>query len=270
VKLDKSKLRDLLDSKYLQYNRKEFIDTDPIQIAHKFTRREDIEIAGFLTAIIAWGQRKTIITNGKRLMQLMDNDPYAFILNAGGSDLKVISKFVHRTFNGDDCLFFIHSLQNIYTKHNGLKSVFENGFQKFNDIKLTIAYFRDIFFELPYLQRTSKHIADVNKNASAKRINMFLRWMVRKDDAGVDFGLWDKIPASALYVPLDVHTGTIARKLGLLTRTQNDWVAVDELTTVLREFDPNDPVKYDYALFGIGAFEDFKTQRRKAIRQSVQ
>ena len=248
-------MKNFLDKKFLQYNSKNFIETDPIQIPHKFSRREDIEIAGFLTAIIAWGQRKTIISNAEYLMDILDNEPHEFVIGAKACDLAKISKFVHRTFNGDDCLYFIHSLQNIYTRHNGLKTLFEEGYQKFNDIKPAISYFREIFFELPYLQRTCKHIADVNKNASAKRINMFLRWMIRKDNSGVDFGLWDKIPMSALYMPLDVHSGTVARELGLLTRKQDDWKAVDELTATLREFDYKDPVKYDYALFGIGAFE---------------
>jgi uncharacterized protein (TIGR02757 family) len=248
-------LKEFLDEKYDLYNRPEFILSDPIQIPHQYSLPEDIEIAGFMTATIAWGQRKSIINNANKLMQLMGNNPYDFILNAGPEHLEKLQYFVHRTFQGIDCIFFLRSLQNIYKNRGGLKNVFESGYVREKDMANVLIQFRDIFFEIEGPWRTRKHISDVNKNAAAKRLNMFLRWMVRVDKRGVDFGLWQTIPASALYVPLDLHSGNMARKLGLLKRTQNDWKAVVELTSRLREFDPLDPVKYDFALFGLGVFE---------------
>jgi len=248
-------LKEFLDEKYDLYNRPEFILSDPIQIPHRYILPEDIEIAGFMTATIAWGQRKSIITNANKLMQLMGNNPYDFILNAGPEHLEKLQYFVHRTFQGVDCIFFLRSLQNIYKNRGGLKSIFESVYIKEKDMAKVLIQFRDVFFETEGPWRTRKHISDVNKNAAAKRLNMFLRWMVRVDKRGVDFGLWQAIPASALYVPLDLHSGNTARKLGLLKRTQNDWKAVTELTSRLREFDPLDPVKYDFALFGLGVFE---------------
>jgi uncharacterized protein (TIGR02757 family) len=248
-------LKKLLDQKYLLYNTPEFIKSDPIQVPHSYSKREDIEIAGFLTATIAWGIRKSIIGNSMKLMQWMDNAPYDFLMNATEEEYGIFLKFVHRTFSGEDCIYFLHSLKNIYTNHNGLQGVFENAFIDSGSIFTAIEKFREVFFELPHLTRTQKHVANVSTNASAKRLNMYLRWMVRHDEKGVDFGIWNTIPASALYIPLDVHSGNIARKLALLIRTQNDWKAVDELTSNLRLFDPDDPVKYDFALFGMGAFE---------------
>jgi uncharacterized protein (TIGR02757 family) len=239
------------------YNRPEFILSDPIQIPHLYSLPEDIEIAGFMTATIAWGQRKSIITNAHKLMKLMGNNPYDFILHAGPDHLEKLQYFVHRTFQGVDCIFFLRSLQNIYKNRSGLRNVFESSYLREKDMAKVLIEFRDIFFEIEGQWRTRKHISDVNKNAAAKRLNMFLRWMVRVDNRGVDFGLWKAIPASSLYVPLDLHSGNMARKLGLLKRTQNDWKAVNELTLRLREFDPLDPVKYDFALFGLGVFEKF-------------
>lgn len=254
--LDEIKL--LLDQKAAQYNCLDFIDTDPIQIPHRFTLKEDIEIAGFLTATIAWGQRKSIINNASRLMLLMDNAPYDFVCNAQESDLVGLEHFVHRTFNGHDCRFFIESLRNIYRNHNGLESVFTKGFQAEGTVFAALKHFREVFLVTPHEQRVTKHLSDVTANSSTKRLNMFLRWMVRKDDAGVDFGLWKGIPMSALMLPLDVHTGDVARAYGLLARKQNDWKAVDEITTILRQFDPHDPIRYDFALFGIGAFDNLE------------
>ena len=252
------KLKPFLDSRVEQYNQLEFIDTDPIQIPHKFSLKEDIEIASFLTATIAWGQRKSIIKNSNSLMDLMDNSPFDFIMNASENDLKGLQHFVHRTFNGDDCIFFLKSLKNIYSNHNGMESVFNKGFDIENTIFGALKYFREIFISIPHQPRVKKHISDVAANSAAKRLNMFLRWMVRNDNSGVDFGLWNKIPTSSLMLPLDVHTGNVARNLGLLQRTQNDWKAVEEITSVLRTFDANDPIKYDYALFGIGVFEGIR------------
>lgn len=254
---DFDRLKSFLDEKYFLYNNPQFIESDPISIPHRFKLKEDVEISGFLAATIAWGQRRTIITNALRLMHLMDNEPYRFIREASEHEFEKLNGFVHRTFNSDDCLFFIYSLRNIYRNYNGLQGVFENFFAETGNIKSSIAGFRSVFMETPHLSRNLKHLANVDANSSAKRINMFLRWMVRKDDKGVDFGLWTGIPQSALYIPLDLHTGNTARKLGLLSRKQNDWKAVEELTSVLRKFDPTDPVKYDFALFGLGVFEKY-------------
>lgn len=250
-------LKDFLDEKYDLYNRESFITSDPIQIPRAFSKKEDIEIAGFLSASIAWGQRPTIIRNAKYLMDRMDQQPFDFILNAKDSDLSVFENFKHRTFNGDDCIFFLKSLQNIYKNKGGLENVFAKGMGDAASVKDALAYFRKVFFETNHLDRSQKHISNVLKNSAAKRLNMYLRWMVRKDDRGVDFALWNKINAANLYLPLDVHTGNVGRKLGLLSRTQNDWKAVEEITKNLRRLDPSDPIKYDYALFGLGIFEKF-------------
>jgi len=251
-----NEIKRLLDTKAKQYNCADFIDTDPIQIPHRFARKEDIEIAGILTATIAWGQRKSIINNADRLMRLMDNAPYDFVCNAEDSDLVGLEQFVHRTFNGNDCRFFIESLKNIYANHNGLEDVFTKGFREGESVFAALHYFRKVFLSVPHEPRVRKHISDVAANSSAKRLNMFLRWMVRQDDTGVDFGLWNNISMSALMLPLDVHTGDVARAYGLLTRKQNDWKAVEEITAILRQFDPHDPIRYDFALFGIGAFNN--------------
>ncbi len=244
-------LKELLDEKYFQYSRPEFIESDPIQIPKKFELKQDIEIAGFLSASIAWGNRKSIIKNAEKLIGFMDNSPYDFISNFKEKDLRIFKDFKHRTFNGIDAVFFMKSLQNIYKNHGGLEQVFIKGFEQKNDIKSAISYFRNVFFEIEYPQRTGKHIANVDKKSAAKRINMYLRWMVRSDNTGVDFGIWN-LPISKLMLPLDVHTGNVSRELGLLNRKQNDWQAVEEVTQALREFDKNDPIKYDFALFGMG------------------
>jgi uncharacterized protein (TIGR02757 family) len=248
-----NEIKDLLDFKYDLYNNIRFIENDPVSIPHRFTRKEDIEIAGFLAATIAWGQRKTIIKNADLLLNMLDNSPYEFIINAGEGELKSFQDFVHRTFNGIDCKFFLQSLQNIYLHHGSLENLFSSS----NEIKSAIISSRNIFFSIPYPERTLKHFADPGAGSSAKRINMFLRWMVRKDNRGVDFGIWDSIRPSMLYCPLDLHTGNVARKLGLITRGQNDWRALEELMVHLRAFDPEDPVKYDFALFGLGISEKF-------------
>lgn len=252
-------IKDFLDEKFFLFNNKSFIETDPVQIPHAFSKKEDIEIAAFLTATIAWGQRKTIIANSQKLMHWMDNAPHDFILNHSAKEIAPFKKFVHRTFNGTDCVFFIRSLQNIYSKHGGLENAFAKGIKmKDESIKNSITGFRKIFLELKHEKRSDKHISNPDSKSSAKRLCMYLRWMVRDDKKGVDFGIWKKIYASQLCLPLDVHTGNVSRKLGLLKRTQNDWQAVEEITAVLREFDDADPVKYDFALFGLGAFEGFR------------
>ncbi len=257
MKLRREELKGFLEEKYDLYNRPNFIGTDPISIPHRFTKKEDIEIAGFLAATIAWGQRTTIINNSTKLMKLMGNSPHDFILSASKKDLVRFESFVHRTFNGIDAVYFMRALQNIYKKHGGLQQAFTSK-QPANSCLHAIAHFRELFFSPDAPSRTGKHVSDPTKNSSAKRLCMYLRWMVRNDKRGVDFGLWkDSFNAADLMCPLDVHSGNVARKLGLLKRTQNDWTAVEELTANLRKFDPLDPVKYDFALFGLGAFEKF-------------
>jgi uncharacterized protein (TIGR02757 family) len=254
--MKKSELKSFLDFKVSQYNTPEFIETDPIQIPHLFTIKEDIEIAGFLTATIAWGNRKSILNNSHKLMQLMDNAPYDFVMNHSKSDLESLDNFVHRTFNSLDLKYFILSLQNIYKNYGGLEVVFEKNSTSAS-LQPAIHEFKKIFFELPHLTRTEKHVSDPNKNSAAKRINMFLRWMVRNDNTNVDFGIWKGIQPGQLSCPLDVHSGNTARKLGLLKRKQNDAKALVELDNALRGLDPLDPVKYDFALFGLGVFEKY-------------
>jgi uncharacterized protein (TIGR02757 family) len=252
-------LKDFLEEKVLQYNRPSFIDSDPIQVPHKFERPEDIEISAFLTASIAWGQRKTIISNAQKLMKMLDQAPYAFIKEASEKDFNMMDKFVHRTFQREDMIFFLKSLQNIYKKHGGLRNIFEKSYLKSHSVKDSLISFRKVFFEIPHLSRTEKHISDVLKNSAAKRLNLFLMWMVRNDNNGVHFGLWKKISPAALFIPLDVHMGKVSRSFGLLKRKINDWSAVEELTAVLKQFDHEDPCKYDFALFGMGVFEkEFK------------
>ena len=255
-----TEIKNFLDEKVELYNNPNFIESDPIQIPHLFSQKEDIEIAGFLSATIAWGNRKMIIKNGHRMMDLMGNTPYDFVMSHSKNDLKQLEKFVHRTFNSLDFNYFIKSLKNIYSNHNGLETVFYNGQLNNTDsraMQMAISEFKKVFFELPHLTRTEKHISDPMGNSAAKRINMFLRWMVRQDNKGVDLGIWKSISPSLLSCPLDVHSGNVARKLGILLRTQNDGKALVELDSKLRIYDPVDPVKYDFALFGLGVFEGF-------------
>lgn len=255
--IDIQDLKAFLEEKYNQYNQVRFIETDPVSVPHQFARTEDIEIAAFLSATIAWGQRTTIIRNANRLVEQMDRQPFEFMVNSSSVELKRFDSFVHRTFNGIDCRYFILALTAIYREKGGLEKLFSDGFAVDGTIKTAINCFRDNFLSFTPPPRTGKHIANPATGSSAKRINMFLRWMVRSAKGGVDFGLWASIPSSALMMPLDVHSGSVARKLGILQRVQNDWQAVEELTANLRLFDPSDPVKYDFALFGLGAFEKF-------------
>jgi uncharacterized protein (TIGR02757 family) len=254
--LSQEQLKEFLDSKVILYNNPNFIESDPIQVPHQFSIKEDIEISGFLTATIAWGNRKSIINNANKMMQLLEHSPYDFVLHHKESDLKAIEAFVHRTFNGFDFITFIKALQHIYKRHNGLETIFAKN-SKTQGLQYAIHDFKRTFFEIEHLTRTEKHVGDPLKNSAAKRINMFLRWMVRNDCAGVDFGIWKSLSPSQLSCPLDVHSGNVARKLGLLKRKQNDAKALLELDTALRKLDPNDPVKYDFALFGLGVFENF-------------
>jgi uncharacterized protein (TIGR02757 family) len=250
-------IKDFLEEKYIKFNNKNFIEVDPIQIPHLYSKKQDIEIAAFLTATIAWGQRKSIIQNATKLMDWMENMPHEFILGASEKELKPFKKFVHRTFNGEDCIFFIHALRVIYQQYDSMEYAFSNGLKKNENIKNAIVKFRTEFLKIKHQQRVEKHLSNPDTNSSAKRLSMFLRWMVRKDKAGVDFGIWKSISPSQLCLPLDVHTGNVSRKLGLLMRKQNDWKSVEEITTFLKTLDNKDPVKYDFALFGLGAFEKF-------------
>ena len=245
-------LKEFLDEKANYYNRTFFIEHDPISIPHLFTEKEDIEIAGFLAATIAWGQRATILKNAEKLMNMMDNTPHDFVVNAKPADFKPFMNFVHRTFNGIDCVCFLKSLQHIYLCKGSLENIFCAREKEVN-VKQSITRARTLFLGPRAPGRTGKHFSDPGKGAAAKRINMFLRWMVRKDNAGVDFGIWNKIKPSQLVCPLDVHSGNVARKLGLLQRKQNDWQAAEILTEELKKLDAEDPAKYDFALFGLGA-----------------
>ena len=254
--MKKAELKDFLDSKVEKYNSPFFIDSDPIQIPHDFQKKEDIEISAFLTATIAWGNRISIIKNARRLMELVDQSPYDFILNHQEKDLERFNHFVHRTFNGEDAVYFIQALKNIYLNHNGLESIFSKNIEG-KSTQPAITSLKKVFFELSHPQRTTKHVSDPSKGSAAKRINMFLRWMVRSSATNVDFGIWEHISPSVLSCPLDVHSGNVARKLGLLKRKQNDAKALQELDKALRILDSSDPVKYDFALFGLGVFEKF-------------
>ncbi|MCC8089165.1 MAG: TIGR02757 family protein [Rikenellaceae bacterium] len=250
--MDKEEIKDLLERLHDKYNRPEFIEHDPISVPHRFTSKEDIEIAGFLAATIAWGNRKAIVKNAHRMLDLMDESPYDFVVNCTESDLDRLTVFVHRTFNGDDFKCFAISLKYIYKNHGGIGGYFEKKYSEHGNIPEILSEFRKIFFEPEHPKRVGRHLSSIDKGSACKRLNMYIRWMVRRDDRGVDFGLWNKIPMSAIYLPLDIHAGNMSRALGLLKRKQNDWKAVDEVTRNLRTFDPEDPVKYDFSLFGAG------------------
>lgn len=252
-----TELKQFLEEKYLQYNNPSFIECDPVSIPHRFKNNKDREIAGFLAATISWGRRDLILRSSRILMDAMDNSPYEFIMSAGKEDLNRFSRFIHRTFNGKDCIYFIKSLKEIYSGYESMEDLIVEGKKNNGTLKSGISFLRNSFFYLPHELRTEKHFADVMSGAAGKRLNMFLRWMVRRDNRGVDFGIWKRISPSELYIPLDLHSGNTARRLGLLKRKLNDWKAVEELTEVLRGFDPGDPVKYDFALFGSGVNEKF-------------
>jgi len=247
---------DFLNEKVDKYNNPTFIESDPIQIPHRYSLKEDIEIAGFLTSTIAWGNRKMIIQNASKMMNLMGESPYEFVMEHSEDDLDRFENFVHRTFNSEDLHYFIRSLKNIYSNPGGMENIFKNHVTV-DSIQPAISEFKKVFFSINHPVRTTKHVSDPLNNSSAKRINMYLRWLIRNDKKGVDFGIWNSISPSILSCPLDVHSGNVARKLGLLARKQNDAKALMELDNVLRQMDPKDPVKYDFALFGLGVFEGF-------------
>ncbi|MGN6267752.1 MAG: TIGR02757 family protein [Ginsengibacter sp.] len=256
-----SDLKIFLDKKVKEFNNVSFIKDDPICLPHLFTKKQDIEIAGFFAATFAWGIRKTIINKGMSLFQLMDNAPYDFCRHHTENDLKKLEGFCHRTFNDTDLLYFISFFKYHYSKNNSLESAFFN--QKTLSAKEIVIenalnYFNQYFFSMAHVPaRTKKHVAAPNRNSSCKRLNMFLRWMVRHDNKGVDFGIWKKIKPSDLICPIDLHVARVSRKLNLLSRKQVDWIAAIELTEQLRKFDPADPVKYDFALFGLGIYEKY-------------
>lgn len=246
---DLATLKEFLDEKVDLYNRPGFIENDPIQIPHSFKKPQDIEISAFFAATLAWGQRKTIISKCHELMGLMDNAPHDFVLNHSAKDLKKLSVFKHRTFNRTDLLYFVHFFNHYYSKEKSLESAFCTG----SEMKIQLTNFHNTFFSLEDSPpRSRKHIATPERKSACKRINMFLRWMVRSDDRGVDFGLWKNISPAQLICPIDLHVERIARKLKLIKRKQVDWQTAEELTANLRKFDPVDPVKYDFALFGLG------------------
>jgi uncharacterized protein (TIGR02757 family) len=249
-----------LDAKVLQYNQPGFITNDPISIPHLFTKKQDIEIMGFWAATLAWGQRVTIINKCKELIALMDGAPYDFIINHEDIDLKKLLHFKHRTFNDIDTLYFIAFFRWHYENNDSLESAFiPTGPLKGEEeepIEKYLNHFRNYFFSLPdFPHRTKKHVSSPSQKSTCKRLNMFLRWMVRKDNCGVDFGIWNHIKPSELIMPCDLHVDRVARKLNLITRKQTDWQTAIELTQRLREFDPSDPVKYDFALFAMGIEE---------------
>ncbi len=256
MKIISAEIKEFLDEMVVKYNNPRFIESDPVSIPHQYERKEDIEISGFLAATIAWGNRTMIIRNSLKLMNLMGNSPYDFVISHKEHHLDRFDGFVHRTFNQVDIAYFIKGLRHIYLNKGGLEAVFASSVTELST-QPAIHHFKQEFFTLPHPARTTKHISDPENGSAAKRINMFLRWMVRKDNCGVDFGIWKSVSPHQLSCPLDVHSGNVARKLGLLTRKQNDSKALEELDFNLRLMDRSDPVRYDFALFGLGVFEKF-------------
>jgi uncharacterized protein (TIGR02757 family) len=249
-------LKAFLDRKLSEYSTKAFIVNDPISIPHQFRRKQDIEIAGFFAAIFAWGNRTTIIRKSGELMERMDKSPHEFCTQATEADLRSLEGFRHRTFNSDDLYYFIHFFQHHYNQHNSLEDAFTMGMDTGDvTVEKGINAFRTYFFSLEHLKRTEKHVSSPLQHSACKRINMFLRWMVRKD--AVDFGIWKKISPAQLVCPLDLHVARVAKRFGLLSRPAADWASALELTDTLRRMDATDPVKYDLALFSLGASERY-------------
>jgi len=249
-------LKPFLDEKVAKYNQPGFIENDPICIPHTYRKKQDIEIAGFLAATLAWGQRVTVVNKTKQLLSWMENSPRDFLLNHNPNELKPFSKFKHRTFTGVDALYFVESLANIYSQYNSLEQVFKVD-KDAETIEQGLVNFHKLFFSLNYPARTLKHVATPERKSACKRLNMYLRWMVRNDATGVDFGIWKTIKPAQLICPLDVHVERVARKLKLIKRTQVDWQTALELRHNLKMLDPLDPIKYDFALFGLGVEEKF-------------
>ena len=259
-KLTKSELKEFLEEKVLQFETPDFIPHDPIFIPHMFSDKKDIEIAGFLAATIAWGKRSMILKNAHSLIERMDHSPHDFVMNFEDSDAKAFEGFVHRTFQPEDVLCFMKALQRLIRQYGSIESIISSHWissGRPNNLKDSLSHFHLEFFDQPHASRSRKHVANPAKGSAAKRLNMYLRWMVRSSEKGVDLGIWKEIPTSILSIPLDVHTSNVGRQLGLLKRKQNDWKAVAEYDIKLREMDANDPVKYDFALFSLGAVEGF-------------
>jgi len=254
-----TKLKDFLDKKVDEYNRPAFIASDPIRIPHRFTKKQDIEIAGFFASVFAWGNRTTIINKTKELLEMMDGTPHEFCLNPDNERLKKLTEFKHRTFNATDLLYFVEFLHHHYSHHDSLETAFSQWMQKGDEtIENALTGFHHYFFSLPDSPaRTKKHIATPERGSTCKRLNMFLRWMVRQDSKGVDFGIWKNISPAQLICPIDVHVARVAKRFDLITRKQVDWLTALELAGHLKQFDPADPAKYDFALFGLGVVEKF-------------
>lgn len=250
--MDRKELYSLLEYLHDKYNRPEFIEPDPISVPHSFSDKIDREIAGFFASTIAWGNRKAIVKSARRMMMYMDNAPADFVRNASEKELAHLQSYVHRTFNGQDFTDFILCMRHIITRWGGIGEFFEQNYVATQDMAQVLSLFRKEFFSCKHNPHCEKHLSSIDKGAACKRLNMYLRWFVRHDDRGVDFGLWRKIPMSALYLPLDIHTGNMGRALGLLSRKQSDWKATVEITENLRRFDAADPIRYDYSLFGAG------------------
>ena len=249
-------MRELLERLHDRYNNESFIEADPISVPHSFTRPVDREIAGFLAATIAWGNRRAIVQSAHRMMRYMDNAPEDFVRNATEADMEYLRTYVHRTFNGVDFQDFVRGLRHIITEWGSVGNYFETRYEEHGDLRLVFSDFRRDFFAVEHDAHCEKHLSSIDKGAACKRLCMYLRWFVRHDDRGVDFGMWRRIPMSALYMPLDIHTGRMGRNLGLLNRKQSDWKAVEELTASLRKLSADDPVRYDYSLFGLGISGD--------------
>ena len=249
-------MRELLERLHDRYNNESFIEADPISVPHSFTRPVDREIAGFLAATIAWGNRRAIVQSAHRMMRYMDNAPEDFVRNATETDMEYLRTYVHRTFNGVDFQDFVRGLRHIITEWGSVGNYFETRYEEHGDLRPVFSDFRRDFFAAEHGAHCEKHLSSIDKGAACKRLCMYLRWFVRHDDRGVDFGMWRRIPMSALYMPLDIHTGRMGRNLGLLNRKQSDWKAVEELTASLRELHADDPVRYDYSLFGLGISGD--------------
>ncbi len=260
--METDQLKIFFDKKAKQYNKPSFIKDDPVCIPHLFNRKQDIEIAGFFAALFAWGNRTIIIKKSRELLQLMDMAPYDFLLNHQEQDLKRFLGFKHRTFNATDLLYFLVFLQQHYRENESLETAFFPGEVLEGDsngvVERALTYFHYYFFSLEdFPHRTKKHVATPEKNSSCKRLNMFLRWMVRRDNNGVDFGIWQRISPAQLICPIDLHVARVASRFQLLQRKPVDWQAALELTAYLRSLDPRDPVKYDFALFGLGVMEKY-------------
>lgn len=250
--LSREELHELLEQLHDRYNRPEFIENDPISVPHSFSTRDDREVAGLFASTIAWGNRKAIVKSAHRMMQYMDNAPSDFVRNASERELALLGSYVHRTFNGQDFQDFVRGTRGLFERFGGIGHFVEDRYEATGSMAQVLSDFRREFFACDHNPHSEKHLSSIDKGAACKRLNMYFRWFVRRDERGVDFGEWRKVPMSALYLPLDVHTGNMGRALGLLRRKQSDWKATEEITASLRDFDADDPTRYDFSLFGAG------------------